>query len=92
METTAFNNEETTEFLDQIQPEILLSTGRPFIEANTVESTLEEIKTEHVIPVFIKDNEPVISHADFVETAIEVLRELYPSETILSPNIRLSHL
>jgi hypothetical protein len=56
-----------------------------------VESTLEEIKAKHVIPVFIKDNEPVISHADFIETTLDVLRELYPSETILSPAIRLSH-
>lgn len=68
-----------------------VSTSRAFIEANTVESTLSEIKNSHIIPVFIKDNEPLISHYDFIETAGEVVSEIYPRETILKPNIRLSH-
>ncbi len=35
---------------------ILVSTAKPFIEANTFEYSLEEIRNKHIIPVFIKDN------------------------------------
>ncbi|HSZ84878.1 MAG TPA: DUF3871 family protein [Puia sp.] len=68
-----------------------LSTEKPFIEANTSACTMEEIKNSHIIPVFIKDNEPLISHADFIETTFQVARDIFSSEIILSPNVRLSH-
>lgn len=69
----------------------LESTEKPFIQANTVASSLDEIKTRHTIPVFIKDNEPVISHADFIETTAAVVRQVYAEETILGASVRLSH-
>lgn len=74
---------------EDITPQI--STDKPFIQANTIVSNLEEIKSKHIIPVFIKDNEPVISHTDFIEVTAELVSEIYSSEQILSPNIRLSH-
>jgi hypothetical protein len=67
------------------------STVKPFIEANTVPLTLSEIKAKHVIPVFIKDNEPVISHSDFIEVMQEVVGHAYKGEKILQPSIRMSH-
>jgi hypothetical protein len=70
--------------------EEITSTARPFIEANTLQSSLQEIKSEHIIPVF-KDNEPVISHSDFIETVMSVANDIFPLQHILSPNIRLSH-
>jgi hypothetical protein len=69
----------------------ILSTDKPFIQANTVESTLEELREKHIIPVFIKDNEPVISHTDFIDAVSTVTADIYSSETILRPSIRLSH-
>lgn len=69
----------------------VVSTSKPFIGANTIESSLEVIKNTHVIPVFIKDNEPAIAHSDFIETTLEVIQEQYPLETILRPAVRLSH-
>lgn len=69
----------------------VVSTGTPFIEANTIESSLTEIKGGHIIPVFLKDNEPVISHAEFIETALSATMEVYHGETVLRPSIRLSH-
>src|SRR5688572_7632241 len=71
-------------------PEII-STSKPFIESNTIEYTLEEIRNKHIIPVFIKDNEPLISHADFIESATQIVADMFNGETILKPNIRLSH-
>ncbi len=68
-----------------------VSTTKPFIEANTVQSSLIEVRQEHIIPVFIKDNEPVISHAEFIESTLKAVGEVYHGERILKPNIRLSH-
>lgn len=67
------------------------STDKPFIIANTIPATLEEIRNDHIIPVFIKDNETVISHTDFIEVVNEVVQDIYSHEVILKPNIRLSH-
>lgn len=68
-----------------------VSTDRPFIQANTEESNLQEIKDNHIIPVFIKDNEPLISHADFIETMMKVTSDVYTGQSILSPSVRVSH-
>lgn len=62
-----------------------------FITANTVPASLEEIKKSHIIPVFTKDNEPLISHAEFVEATIEIVRDNFPELLNVSADIRLSH-
>uniref|UniRef100_UPI0025EE8478 DUF3871 family protein n=1 Tax=uncultured Mucilaginibacter sp. TaxID=797541 RepID=UPI0025EE8478 len=71
--------------------EHIASTDKPFIEANTEPASLDEIRNQHVIPVFIKDNEPVISQAEFVDVMSEVVSHAYRGEVILQPTIRLSH-
>ena len=68
-----------------------VSTAKPFILGNTEAASLQEIKDNHIIPVFIKDNEPLISHSDFIETVLQVVSDIYHGETILSPNVRVSH-
>ena len=73
------------------QLKLITSSDRSFIEANTIQSDFENIKTSHIIPVFIKDNEPLISHTDFIETTLQVVERMYPNQMILEPNIRLSH-
>ena len=67
------------------------SSDKPFIQANTIAATYEEIKSNHIIPVFIKDNETLISHSDFIESTSQVVSEIFPGETILRPSVRLSH-
>src|ERR1035437_126200 len=84
-------NELSVVSLENAEPAILQSSGKAFIEANTIQVSLEEIKNDHIIPVFIKDNEPLISHSDFIESAVEVVNSIYHGETILQPNVRLSH-
>ena len=64
---------------------------KPFIEAGTVDASLEEIKKQHIIPVFHRDNEPVISQVDFIQTTMDVVKAAFHAERILSPSIRLSH-
>ena len=59
--------------------------------ANTIGSSLKEIRDQHIIPVFVKDNEPVISQADFIDTTVDVVQHIFKGEAILSPSVRLSH-
>ena len=68
-----------------------VSSSKPFIEANTIDTSLEEIKEKHIIPVFIKDNETIISHADFIESTMNIVNDIFNGETILKPSIKLSH-
>jgi hypothetical protein len=50
---------------------------RVFIEANTVPSSFSEVRRDHIIPVFVKDNEPLISQADFIQVTAEAVREVF---------------
>ena len=59
--------------------------AKSFIEANTVEASLQEIKDSHIIPVFHRDNNTVISQADFIETTLEVARSYFPGERFSTP-------
>lgn len=67
------------------------TTNSKFIEANTTPLSVRELKDEHIIPVFVKDNEPVISHCDFIETTHVVVQSFFAGETVLSPAVRVSH-
>ena len=68
----------------------LKSSGN-FIGANTLEVELHEMQNKHIIPVFTKDNEPLISHADFIQSTADVIKHYFRGETILAPAIRVSH-
>lgn len=67
------------------------STNIPFILSNTIPMNLHEIRDQHIIPVFVKDNEPVISHHDFIDATMDIVGHFYKNETILKPSIRVSH-
>ncbi len=67
------------------------STDKPFIQANTVVASLDQIRKEHIIPVYIKDNEPLISQVDFIDATASVVADIFQAEKILQPSVRLSH-
>lgn len=67
------------------------STSRPFIEANTIESTVHEIRHNHIIPVFVKDNQTLISHDEFILAASSIAEDVFHGELIMKPSVRLSH-
>lgn len=75
--------------IDILQPQDRNSES--FIEANTYPIELVELREKHIIPVFIKDNEPLISHSDFIDSSIKVALDVFQGERILSPSIRISH-
>ncbi|AWM14211.1 hypothetical protein DI487_10340 [Flavobacterium sediminis] len=65
--------------------------NKPFIEANTQEINLYNLKNDCVIPVFSKDNERTISHQEFIEIAQEAVLKVFPHHTFEKPEIRVSH-
>ncbi|MDX8338779.1 DUF3871 family protein [Draconibacterium sp. IB214405] len=67
------------------------TSGKHFMAANTKEMTLDEIRNNHTIPVFAKDNESTISHQEMIETIAFVTEQIFGGETILKPAIRVSH-
>jgi len=76
---------------DVIRPVQVNSTSKPFIEANTLEMSLHEIRNKHIIPVFVKDNETLISHDEFIDAASTITSDIFHGERILKPSIRVSH-
>jgi hypothetical protein len=75
----------------EIEEQAIESSSSAFIGANTIEVNLQEIQRQHIIPVFSKDNEPLISHGDFIQTTYDVINHCFKGEDILSPSIRVSH-
>ncbi len=88
MENEILNNsfESAVGLIDDVS-----SNETAFIIANTIPVTKMEISKSHIIPVFVKDNEPLISHSDFIEATIDVTNQFFSNEVILSPSIRVSH-
>ena len=70
--------------------EQIISSSKPFIEANTISCSLEEIRDNHIIPTY-RDNTRLIATSEFIDTTYEIVKKLFPNETILTPNIRVSH-
>lgn len=62
-----------------------------FIEANTVDVTMEHLKNDCIIPVFAKDNEATLSHPAFIETVQDAASTFFQGEKIGLPDIRVSH-
>lgn len=71
--------------------EIVQSTRRHFISANTTEVSLNHLKNECTVPVWGKDNEITISHSQFIESAKDVVEDILGYKGILKPDIRVSH-
>ena len=57
----------------------------PFIEANTIETSLEHLRNDCIIPVFSKDNELTISHPNFIEAVWDAANQVFPNERIEEP-------
>ena len=62
-----------------------------FIEANTQEVEFYHLANECITPVFAKDNELTINHAQFIEAITDATNDFFKGETVDAPNIRVSH-
>lgn len=87
------NNREVLAQLPALSPNgiALSSSEKPFIEANTIHMTAKEMSDQHIIPVWVTTNEPLISHMEFIETVWEVAHRMFQHQVIYKPNIRVSH-
>jgi hypothetical protein len=88
MELTKVNNNPIVEDAVLLEEEI---SSDQFINANTIPVLNEKLRTGCIIPVFSKDNECTISHAQFIETTYQVAEKFFGNERILQPAIRVSH-
>jgi len=73
-----------------VQPIIEEVKDIRFIESNTQPVNLSEIRDKHLIPVFVKDNTPTISQADFIQTAIDAV-EGTSGKNVANLAVRVSH-
>ena len=63
-----------------------------FIEANTLEVDLNHLANDCITPVFAKDNELTINHAQFIETIQEAVQDFFKGETVDGADLRVSHI
>ena len=63
-----------------------------FIEANTLEVDLNHLADDCITPVFAKDNELTINHAQFIETIQEAVQDFFKGETVDGADVRVSHI
>ena len=88
MEALALNNHSTAELaVIEVQP----TTPSPFIEANTLAISLQEMESKNIVPVFSKDNETAISHVEFIDTTYNMAKQYFNGATVLQPIVRVSH-
>ena len=72
--------------------EPVIKQKRPlFIEANTIEASLEHLRNDCITPVFAKDNELTIPHPAFIDTVYDAANTFFSGESIDKPDIRVSH-
>lgn len=88
--TEQVQNQVTYESSINNEPKALF-VPKPFIEANTQEVQLYNLKNECVIPVFSKDNERTIAHQEFIDIAQECATRVFPHHNFDAPEIRVSH-
>ena len=82
---------ELATFMSENIVEARVSSDSRFIHANTKAVSLSHLRDDCVIPVFAKDNEPTISNSEFVEAVYEAVQDVFYTENILNPAIRVSH-
>lgn len=78
------------EVIETNPPEAKTEKPKAFIEANTEQVALKHLKDDCIIPVF-RDNEKTISHWEFIDSVNFVVNQCFRGETILEPDIRVSH-
>ena len=85
-----FSDAEVVEPVEEVTSKVKLS--KHFIEANTVQVTMEHLVEDCVTPVFAKDNELTISHPSFIRTVEDATRDFFKGEQVDAALIRASHI
>ena len=56
-----------------------------FLEANTLEVTMQHLKEDCITPVFAKDNELTIPHPAFIDTVYDAANTFSVVKVLISP-------
>ena len=62
-----------------------------FLDANTNRITMDELKTQCVVPTWA-NQELTVSHQDFIEAVHDAAKSYYQGESVTTPDIRVSHI
>ena len=85
------NRFEYADYEEVIEQPAMSSSSVSFLDANTNAITLDELKTQCVVPTWA-NQELTISHQDFIECVHDAAKTFYKGETVTAPSIRVSHI
>ena len=85
------NSFEYADYEEVIEQPATSSSSVSFLDANTNAITLDELKTQCVVPTWA-NQELTISHQDFIECVHDATETFYKGETVTAPSIRVSHI
>ncbi|MBE6275638.1 MAG: DUF3871 family protein [Bacteroides sp.] len=86
-----FNLSEYAEEATIVEDIVRTPSHLHFIEANTQEVTINHLMNDCITPVFSKDNELTINHAQFIGTIQDAANDFFRGETVDDAAIRVSH-
>ena len=89
----ATNNSNRFEYADfeEVVERPVTKSHVSFLDANTNSITLDELKTQCVVPTWA-NQELTISHQDFIEAVHDAAKTFYQGESVNAPDIRVSHI
>ena len=76
---------------EEIIEEPATSSCVSFLDANTNAITLEELRTQCVVPTWA-NQDLTISHQDFIDCVHDAAKTFYQGESVNAPSIRVSHI
>ena len=87
------NNSNNHDYVDyeEVVEQPAIKSNVSFLEANTNQITLDELKNQCVVPTWA-NQELTISHQDFIEAVHDAAQSFYQGETVTAPDIRVSHI
>ena len=88
------NNSNSFEYADYeevVVEQPVTSSGVSFLDANTNHITMEELRTQCVVPTWA-NQELTISHQDFIDCVHDAAKTFYQGEAVTTPSIRVSHI
>jgi len=80
----------STIILPETQNQIISNPNTRFLASKSEDFTLQQIRNQHIIPVFSADNMPTISQAEFVDVTAEIAKDVF-NESYKSLAVKLSH-
>lgn len=90
METRENNNQENESQIMLLEP-VEEKKRNPFIIGNTVETDLQKLQDDYLVPVFSRDNVETISHNEFINTVCDAVQTYFQGQQFNEPEIRVSH-